>query len=141
MFPVSLNNFHFEDWQFTFNLASGITEADEGKAVALDTSAANTVKLAGDGDEILGRLERVENRVQAGLLLGTVSIKFGAKLPIASGETVAVGDFLIGAGGGEVKAAPALVTDGGTNTHASHPRRIQVMALADSDANAVALAL
>lgn len=137
MFPVSLNNFHFENWQFTFNLAAGITSAHVGKAVALDT-VANTVKLAADGDEIIGRLEQVEDRVQEGILVGTVSIKFGAILPIKSGETVNVGDYLIGAGAGEVKAAPATVTDGGTNTHPSHPRRIQVMAV--DGLNAIALA-
>lgn len=137
MFPVSLNNFHFEDWQLTFLLASGITKADEGKAVALD-SVANTVKLAGADDEIFGRLEVVEDRVQEGKLVGTIALKFGAKLPIATAETVNVGDFLIGAGSGEVKAAPATVSDG-TNSHPSHPRRIQVVAVDGTDAIAIAL--
>lgn len=104
MFNVSLRRFFFEDWQFTFNLASGITSADVGKAVSRDTSAANTVKLVADDENILGRLEQVEDRSQEGQLVGTISIKFLNSLPIASGETIAVGDKIVGAGSGEVKA-------------------------------------
>ena len=118
MFPVSLKNFHYELDNFTFNLAAGITAADVGKAVAIDSTAANTVKLAGADDEILGRLEQVEDRTVSGLLLGTISIRFGSTLPIASGETVNVGDSLIGAGNGEVKAKPLTetLTDSGAAT-------------------------
>jgi hypothetical protein len=100
--------FSFEDFTFTMNLASGITAADVGKAVALDT-AANTVKLAGDGDNIYGRLETFEDRKQQGIKVGAVSRKFRSKLPVKSGLTsfnvVAVGDTVVGAGSGEVKAS------------------------------------
>lgn len=99
---VNLNAIHFPEWHIPFNLASGIVAADVGKAVALDTSVANTVKLAGDGDAVFGRLEIVENRVQEGMLIGTVALKFIAKLPKSG--TVNVGDHLQGAGSGAVKA-------------------------------------
>lgn len=101
---VSLRGYYFEDSIFTFNLKTGITQADIGKAVSLDTSAANTVKLAGDGDVIIGRLETVENRTVEGTLVGAVALRFAELLPIKSGETVAVGDTVVGAGNGEVKA-------------------------------------
>jgi hypothetical protein len=118
MFNVTLAGYSFEDDMLTFNLASGIVAADVGKAVSVDTSAANTVKLAGDGDEIIGRLETVENRTQEGSLVGAVALRFMQLLPIKSGETVAIGDALIGAGAGEVKAQPTAVvlTDSGTDT-------------------------
>jgi hypothetical protein len=107
MFSVSLKNFHYELDNYTFNLATGIAAADIGKAVMIDASAANTVKLATAGAEILGRLEQVEDRTVSGLLLGTVALRFGGILPIKAGETVIVGDSLVGAGAGEVKAQAA----------------------------------
>lgn len=93
---VSLNGIFMENWQITFNLKTGIVAADIGKAVTLDTTADNTVKLAGDADPILGRLETVENRVVEGLLVGTVSLKGALKFPKAAGDTVAVGDMVQG---------------------------------------------
>lgn len=101
---VSLRGFHFENWHFTFRLASGIVAADIGKAVSLDATGPNRVKLAADGDVIIGRLVTVENRVAEGQLVGTVALKFANVLPIKSGETVVVGNSVQGAGGGEVKA-------------------------------------
>jgi len=102
---VSLRGFHFEDFMLTFTLAAGITAADAGKAVAL--SGANTVKLAGDGETIIGRLETVEDRKVEGQLVGAVALKFANLLPIKAGQVVAVGDTVVGAGGGEVKKAAA----------------------------------
>ena len=95
---VSLRGIFFEDFQLPFNLASGITQSDEGKAVALDTSAANQVKLAASGDVVIGRLERVEDRSVEGILVGTVSLKFSNQLPIDSGSSYsfAVGDTAVG---------------------------------------------
>lgn len=96
----------------TVNLAAGITGADVGKALTLDTSAANKYKLAGNGDLIYGRLEIVENRVNEGTLIGTAKLYLmGVKLPIKAAETVSVGSFIIGAGAGEVKA---IVADAST---------------------------
>ena len=63
-----LREYHFEDSQFTFYLsgAAAATEAlavaTVGYAVTLDTTTAGTVKLAGDGDEIFGRIESAEFR-------------------------------------------------------------------------------
>ena len=86
----------------TFVVDSAISEADEGKVVTQDTSAANKVKLAGAGDPIFGRLERVEDRVVEGVKVGNVKIIGGMELPIASGYTPEVGDAIIGAAGGYV---------------------------------------
>ena len=86
-------------------MATGITAADKGKAVAIDATAAKTVKLAGADDIIIGHLSTVEDRVTEGVLIGTVDLKGGFSFPIATGETVEVGDTVIGAGSGEVKAA------------------------------------
>lgn len=99
---VSLRGFHFEDFMLTFLLTAGITAADQGKAVSFG-AAANTVKLAGDGDTIIGRLETVEDRKVEGSLVGAVALKFANLLPIKSGQTVVAGDTVQGAGGGEVK--------------------------------------
>jgi hypothetical protein len=104
MFPVTLAGYSFEDSMLTFNLATGITAAHVGRAVSVDTSVANTVKLAADGDEIIGRLETVELRTQEGSSVGAVALRFCQLLPIKTGETIVVGDVIEGAGDGEVKA-------------------------------------
>lgn len=100
--------FTFSDFRFTFAVSGAVTAADVGKAVALDTTTPNTVKLAGDGDAIFGRLEVLEDRTQEGLKVGTVSRKLRAKLPVKTGlnalNTPAIGDTVVGAGGGEVKS-------------------------------------
>lgn len=100
----TLRGYQMEDWSFTFNLASTIVKADEGKVVALDTTAPNTVKLAGDNDYIIGILFSVENRTQEGTLVGTVELKFAEQ--VATTGVVAVGDTLVGsltAGVGRVR--------------------------------------
>lgn len=106
---VTLRGFQFEDAQFTCLISGSVSASDVGKAVSQDTSADNTVKLAGNGDVIVGRLMAVENRVQEGIVVATVAMQFADKLPIKSGlsgaSVVAKGSFLIGAGSGEVKAA------------------------------------
>ena len=51
----------------TFILADGIKEEHVGLAVVQDSTASNTVKLAGDGDLIFGRLENVEDRKVEGI--------------------------------------------------------------------------
>lgn len=68
--------FSFENFKFTYLISGSVTLADVGKAVALDTSAANTVKLAGDNDVIFGRLETYEDRAVLGVKVGAVSRKF-----------------------------------------------------------------
>lgn len=91
---VTLRGFHNEAYKFTFNLAAGITAADRGKLVSLDTSAANTVKLAVDGERILGVLDTVEIRVVEGLRVGTVGMKDSVAVPTTG--VVAVGDSISG---------------------------------------------
>lgn len=102
---VSLRGLYHDDFQYPFLLATGITKADEGKAVALDPSAANTVKLAGDGDRVIGRLEVVEVRIQEGINIGTVSIQGGLDYPVKVGEALQPGDSVVGAAGGLLKKA------------------------------------
>lgn len=106
---VTLRGFHWEYSSLTFNLAAGIVAADVGKAVSLDTTAPNRVKLAADGDAIVGRLSTVENRVVEGINVGAVELQFANVLPIAASAVagLVVGDTVVGAGNGEVKKAPA----------------------------------
>ena len=108
--------FSFPDFTFTMNVSGVVTAADVGKAVALDTTAPNTVKLAGDDDEVYGRLETFEDRTQENVKTGAVSRKIRAKLPVKAGLTTfdipAVGDTVVGAGAGEVKA----LNDGAAKT-------------------------
>lgn len=87
----------------TFVLNSDIVEANEGLLVTQDTSAANKVKLCGDGDEILGKLFKVENRVVEGIKVGSVQLVGGMELPVATGETLVVGDKVVGAAGGKCR--------------------------------------
>lgn len=111
---ISLAGIFFEEFQLPFNLEASITKDDIGKAVSLDSSAANTVKLAGDGETIVGRLETFEERTVEGINVGTVAVKFAAKLPINTGAagTFAVGDTAVGSAvAGQVK-----VLGGGTPT-------------------------
>lgn len=90
----------------TVNLASGITEKDEGKALAVDASAPNTMKLAGDGDAIRGYLDKVEIREAEGVV-GTVYTRGWFKFPLKASDAAAIGDSIVGAGSGEVKKAMA----------------------------------
>lgn len=103
------------DFQKPWYLASGIKQTDIGKPVTLDTSGSYKMKLAGDGDPIMGVLLSVEDRSQesSGLLVGTVASKGVFKMTMKTGDTAAVGDEVVGAGSGEVKKlAPYVDTDG-----------------------------
>lgn len=104
---VSLRGLHQEEFNYVFNLASAIVAADVGKAVTLDTSAANTVKLAGDGDPIIGYLESVEDRTVEGISVGTVATKGVYKFTY-TGTAPSVGDTVVGsATAGAVKDSAA----------------------------------
>lgn len=108
IFGLSKKGRYLENWQEAFELASTITAADVGKAVTVDTAAPKRVKLAGDGDTILGRLEVVEIRTQEDFNIGTVSLKgfnwFPVKASLSGVNIPLVGDTIVGAGAGEVKA-------------------------------------
>lgn len=122
---IKLSGYPFEDSQIGVNLAASITAAHVGKAMAQDTSAPNTVKPAGDGDEIVGVLLTYEDRINEGQKVGTVTFRFAKKLPIkaglAGGEVVAVGSRLVGAGNGEVKAL-AITDAASAAKYAAAPR-------------------
>lgn len=119
---VSLSGIFMEAWQIVFNLKTGIVAADIGKAVTLDTTADNTVKLATDTDPILGRLETVEDRTVEGILVGTVSLKGALKFPKAAGDTVDVGDMVQGSStaDGNVKVLVPPTDLATSLTHAIH---------------------
>lgn len=116
---ISLRGMTHEKFHYPFYLASGITKADVGKAIALDTSAANTVKLAGDGDKIIGKLVSVEDRGVEGVLVGTVTLRGGFRFTEVDTPAfaIAVGDTVVGAGAGLVKARENA---GGTAKEADH---------------------
>lgn len=114
--PQTLNQvvsygFSFEDAQFTYLISGTVTDADVGKAVAQDTTAANTVKLAGDNDVIFGRLELFEDRAVLGIKVATISRMFKAKLPKAA-NVIALGTSVSGSAvAGIVKQATAQDTN------------------------------
>lgn len=99
---ISLVGIPHSEFRRTVYLAAGITSADVGKPVTLDTSANNTFKLAGADDVIYGNLKVVENRVQEGILVGTIEFKGGFQW--TKSGVIAVGDGVVGAGAGAVKA-------------------------------------
>ena len=109
IYGLSNKGRYLEDFQEYFYLADGITAADVGKAVEIDPTGEQKVKLATDDAIIIGRLEVVEDRKQEGILVGTVSLKGFNYFPVKTGltgiEAVALGDTVVGAGAGEVKGA------------------------------------
>lgn len=100
---------YLEDFQEYFYLDAAITAADVGKAVEIDPTGEQKVKLATDGAIIVGRLEVYEDRKQEGIKVGTVSLKgfnyFPIKASLTGVSAVAIGDTVAGAGAGEVKGA------------------------------------
>jgi len=102
---VTLSGHFHEDSQYTFVLNAAITKADIGKAVRV--TGTNTVSLAGDGEEIDGRLETVEDRVQEGIKVGTINTNAGVNYPLKAADALAPGDWAIGGGAGSVRKALA----------------------------------
>jgi hypothetical protein len=104
--------FPFGIFTFTYALSGSFADdaaiaATAGKVVALDTTAPGTVKLAGDGDAIFGRVYVAENRSVLGLKVASIARKFKERLPAAPGHGILVGGRVVGAGAGLVKAATA----------------------------------
>ena len=90
---------------------TGITTADVGKAATLVTGGADvTVKLAGDGNPVLGQIEAVEIET-TGEIIVNVLILGGYRLRCATNAVIAVGDTVVGAGAGLVKAGATASTD------------------------------
>jgi len=104
--------FPLDDDTFTY-LITGLAQTDDaaasaaGKAVTQDKTKAAAVKLAGDGDEIFGRVFQAENRAVQGFMTAAVQRRFKEKLPAAAGHGIALGDSVVGAGAGLVKKADA----------------------------------
>lgn len=100
---VTLVGIPQQDFRFTFRLTAGMVAADIGKPVALSTAANNTVKLAGDGDVVIGRLLTYRNLTTEGIIVGTVELKGGFRFDTTG--AVAVGNQVVGsATAGAVKA-------------------------------------
>lgn len=94
------------DFNYTFAISDTITDGDAvlGLAVCQDTTANNTVKLATDGSEILGQIIMYEDRTSQGDgKVVTVATRGGMKFKVKSGESIAVGNAVVGAGNGEVR--------------------------------------
>lgn len=103
-FPIGLFTFTYHLTGLASDASDATVAAAAGKAVALDTTAAASVKLAGDGDVIFGRVYQAENRALLnGGKVASVARKFKEKLPAAAGHGIVIGDRVVGAGGGLVK--------------------------------------
>lgn len=108
---VVAHSFSFPDFTFTMNVSGAVTRADVGKAVTLDPATANTVKLAGDGDHVYGRLESLEADGLDGLTVGAVSRKFRSVIETAAAVTV--GAEVVGsATAGKVKPTAVQPAEG-----------------------------
>ena len=106
---VSLRGTYDERDVLTLNISGTIVDpTDLGKAVSQDTSAANTVKLAADGETIIGELKTYQKRIIEGNNTGGVLYR-GACYFKYTGTAPAVGQSVVGAGSGLVKAAAASV--------------------------------
>lgn len=105
-FPRGTETFTYHLSGFAADASDETVAAAAGKAVSLDTTAAGTVKLAGDGDTIFGRVFVAENRAAiGGGKVASVTRTFKDKLPAAAGHGIVVGDSVVGAGNGLVKKA------------------------------------
>ena len=92
-------------------IGTGITNADVGKAATLVTGGADvTVKLAGADEPVLGQIETVEIET-TGEIIVNVLILGGYRLRCATNAVIAVGDTVVGAADGFVKAGAAASTD------------------------------
>lgn len=138
---TSLRGIVHEDFMYPFALDAAITKDDEGKAVTLDTSGANKVKLAADGDFIIGRLEVVEVRTVEGVNVGTVSLFGGMKLPVnpnatasSPDETPSVGDYVVGGTANDGKKGYVQRAQSGGRTN-----KWLVVEVLDSGANVVVI--
>jgi hypothetical protein len=121
-FPMGLFTFTYHLTGLSATISDVDLAATAGKAVALDNTAAGSVKMAGDGDVIFGRIYVAENRALLnGGKVASVARKFKEKLPAATGHGIAVGDRIVGAGNGLVKkdaaaaASNPIVIESGTD--------------------------
>ena len=101
---IVLEAFSFESFTFTRYITGTVDATCVGKACAIDSSAAGSVKLAGDGDAVYGRIYQYEDRTQEGIKVVTVERKFIKRLP-KTAAAIALGDHVVGGGAGLVKTA------------------------------------
>lgn len=101
---IVLEAFSFESFTFTRYITGTVDATCVGKAVAIDATAAGSVKLAGDGDAVYGRVYQYEDRTQEGIKVVSVERKFIKRLP-KTAAAIAVGDHVVGGGAGQVKTA------------------------------------
>ena len=89
---VTIQGLVDQDAMWTWNVSGTIDKStDLGKAVSIDATANNTVKLCADDAVILGVLASYEDRTnQEGIKIGTVSHKGGFKVPYVNGATALV---------------------------------------------------
>jgi|ERR1041384_824343 hypothetical protein len=108
-YGIVLEAFSFELFTFTRFISGTVDASCVGKAVTIDNTADGTVKLAGDGDPVYGRIFQYEDRSQEGVKVVSVERKFIKRLPKSG--TVARGDHVVGAGNGAVKTGTATAGD------------------------------
>lgn len=111
---IVLEAFSFEDFTFTRFISGTVDASCVGKAVTIDNTADATVKLAGDGDPVYGRIFQYEDRSQEGVKVVSVERKFIKRLP-KSNAAITRGDHVVGAGNGAVKTGTPTAGDGGRN--------------------------
>ena len=105
-FDYTVEGLTYPDFNHTFILTDSVSDLNalEGLAVQQDTTAANSVKLATDGSEIVGFIVLAENGASQGEgVTVTVSTKGGHK--VKTSTELSVGDYVCGAGNGAVKAS------------------------------------
>lgn len=101
---VTMNGYRPDGSSRTLLGASTITANDILKPVVADTSAANTVKLASDGEAMIGIIDqRADYTSQGEGIVLTVAFRFGAELPYTG--DLAVGDLVVADGNGGVRKA------------------------------------
>lgn len=76
LFPIRQNSMVFDHCNISHYLTGAVTMADTGKAVTFDITTPTAVKLAGAGDEVVGRLETLEIRVGEGITIGNIARAF-----------------------------------------------------------------
>jgi hypothetical protein len=99
--------------RFAFNLSDDLTAltltdaAIQGRAVMIDPTSNDAVKLATDGAQILGVIVVSETDMRGDTVV-TVDTMGGVEVPVAAGQTATRGLTPVGAGLGFIKSAASL---------------------------------
>lgn len=90
-----------ENRTMAFSIPNGMTKAQvEGRVVTVDPTVPCGMKLTGEGDPIVARIDVFEDR---GVI--TAQFSFTDLVPVKDGDALAQGDTAVGAANGEVKKA------------------------------------